>query len=135
MMSSFKLVLGAKDGKSYQKEVKDKEANAFLAKKIGDKIQGDACGFPGYEFEITGGSDKAGFPMRKDVPGAVRKKILAIEGVGVKKHGHGQKQRKTVFGNTVSEQIVQINLKILKEGKEKLAKEENPEQNAAQKNG
>ena len=118
-MSSFKLVLGAKDGKSYQKEVKDKEANAFLAKKIGDKIQGDACGFPGYEFEITGGSDKAGFPMRRDVPGAVRKKILAIEGVGVK----------------VSEQIVQINLKILKEGKEKLAKEENPEQNAAQKNG
>lgn len=119
-MAEFKLVIGIKSGKSVQKEVKDAAAKALIGKKIGDKVSGDDIGFAGYEFELTGGSDYCGFPMRKDVQGASRKRILAIVGVGLKKKGKGVRQRKTVCGNTVHAKISQINLKVLKEGKEKL---------------
>lgn len=119
-MAEFKLVIGMKSGKCAQKEVKDASAKALLGKKIGDKVSGDELGLAGYEFEITGGSDYCGFPMRKDVQGAARKRILAVVGTGLKKKGKGIRQRKTVCGNTIHAKISQVNLKILKEGKEKL---------------
>ena len=122
-MANFKIVIGTKDGKSYQREVKEPESNIFIGKHISEQIKGDTFGLAGYEFEITGGSDDAGFPMRKDVNGPVRKKILAVSGVGIRRGGKGQKQRKTVFGNTVSARIIQVNLKVIKEGKEKLGAE------------
>ena len=125
----FKVVFGLKDGKSLQKEVKEPDSDALLGKQIGDTINGESIGFTGYEFKITGGSDKAGFPMRKDVPGSLRKRILAIKGIGVnnkKKYRgknmkglrvmEGMRTRKTVMGNTISDKIVQINLKVMKEG-------------------
>jgi len=119
-MAEFKLVIGLKSGKCVQKEAKDDLAKPLMGKKIGDKIAGDAIGFAGYEFELTGGSDNGGFPMRNDVKGIARKKILAIVGTGLKKKGNGIRQRKTVAGNTVHLKTSQINLKVLKEGKDKL---------------
>jgi small subunit ribosomal protein S6e len=119
-MAEFKLVIGTKEGKCTQKEVKENDAKVFLHKKIGEKVSGDDCGLAGYEFEITGGSDSCGFPMRKDVKGTARKRILAVKGVGLKKKDKGIKIRKNVCGNTISDNISQINLKVLKEGKEKL---------------
>lgn len=119
-MAQFKIVIGTKAGKSLQREVKEPESNVFIGKHISEVVKGDSFGFSGYEFEITGGSDDAGFPMRKDVQGSVRKKILAVQGVGIRKKNKGQKQRKTVFGNTISAKIVQINLKVVKEGAEPL---------------
>jgi len=111
-----KLVFGLKGGQSAQKEIADDAFKALLGKKIHDKVKGDAIGYPGYEFEISGGSDYCGFPMRWDVPGFQRKRILAIEGVGLKKEANGIKQRKTVCGNTIHPKITQVNLKVLKEG-------------------
>jgi len=115
-MVSFKVVIGTKEGKCLQKEVAEPDANSFLGKKLGDKVAGEAIGFTGYEFEITGGSDYAGFPMRKDVQGVGRKRILAIEGIGLKKIAKGLRVRKTVCGNTIHPKIAQINLKITKAG-------------------
>ncbi len=115
-MVSFKVVIGTKEGKCLQKEVAEPDANSFLGKKIGDEITGETIGFTGYEFEITGGSDYAGFPMRKDISGVGRKKILAIEGVGLKKKAKGIRVRKTICGNTIHPKIAQINLKVLKQG-------------------
>jgi small subunit ribosomal protein S6e len=123
-MAQFKIVLSTKDGKSYQREVSENEADYFMGKAIGETVSGDNFGLLGYECVITGGSDNAGFPMRKDVTGTGRKKILAVSGIGVKKKRHGQRQRKTVSGNTISLITAQINLKVVKEGKEKLGKEE-----------
>ena len=78
-MAEFKVVIAdPKKGKSYQKEVKEDSAKGFLGLKIGDKVKGELLDLAGYEFEITGGSDYAGFPMRADVPGAARKRILAM---------------------------------------------------------
>lgn len=119
-MAEFKIVIGSKSGKSVQRELKDEQAKALLGKRIGDRISGESIGLAGYEFELTGGSDYCGFPMRKDVQGTARKRILAVYGVGLKKKGKGIRQRKTVAGNTVHAKTSQVNLKVLKEGKEKL---------------
>jgi small subunit ribosomal protein S6e len=124
-MAEFKLnISDPKTGKTYKRDVKDDQAKVFLHKKIGDKLSGDGCGFAGYEFEITGGSDYCGFPMRRDVLGSARKKILIVKGVGIRKNRKGRRVRKTVAGNTVFSKTSQINLKILKYGKEKLGGEE-----------
>ena len=126
-MVDFKLVIGAKDGKCYQKEVKDDHADNLLKRIIGDKISGDLLGMDGYEFEITGGSDKCGFPMRKGIQ-IHRKRVKIGEGVGFigKKRPLRKKskpsaqegilKRRTVCGERVTKIIRQINLKVLKEG-------------------
>jgi len=119
-MAEFKLTISdPKTGKSIQREAKEADAAPFVGKKIGDKIAGEVINLTGYEFEITGGSDNCGFPMRRDVRGPARAKILAIKGVGIQTvKGKGIRQRKTVRGNTISDAVVQINLKVIKQGKE-----------------
>ena len=132
-MAEFKLVLSRKDGKSFQKIVKDKEAQALLKKRIKEKISGKDIGMEGYEFEITGGSDKCGFPMRKGIL-QIRKKIM-IKGGGVgfsgkdrnKKKRKGLRVKKTVCGEMIDKNTVQINLKILSEGKERLGEKKEAE--------
>ncbi len=130
-----KLVFGLKNGTSVQKDIQDAEFKFFLGKKVKDHVKGDSFGYPGYEFEIAGGSDYCGFPMRWDVSGFQRKRILAVKGVGLKMAAKGIKQRKTVCGNTIHPKIVQLNLKVLKEGAAPLAppKEEKEEAKAAPK--
>lgn len=117
-MVEFKLVISdSKTGKSKQIVLNDQQSKLMFGKKIGETFKGELLDMTGYEFEITGGSDKSGFPMRKDLPGTLRKKILAVSGVGVKRARKGQRQRKTVSGNTIFEKTIQINVKVLKAGK------------------
>jgi small subunit ribosomal protein S6e len=132
-MAEFKLVIGQKDGKSVQKTLKEPEAGALLNLKIGDKVSGDKMGLAGYEFEITGGSDYCGFPMRKDLPGVARKRVILTKGVGMRDSIQGLRKRKTICGNAIHLKISQVNLKILKEGKEKLVSEEKKEEDSAKK--
>jgi small subunit ribosomal protein S6e len=116
----FKLTINdTKAKKSYKKEI---ELDVFINKKIGETISGDNFGFKGYQFKITGGSDKQGFPMRSDVQGIGRKRPLVVSGVGVKNKIKGMQQRKTMHGNTIDENISQINLKVEKYGKDTLPK-------------
>jgi len=114
----IKLCLGFK-GKSYNKTISDSEFNIFRGKKLGDKVTG-LSDLKGYEFLITGGSDKSGFPMRSDVDGSLRKKAFLSGGVGVHIKRKGMRVKKSVRGNLIAEDIVQINLKVLKEGEKKL---------------
>lgn len=118
-MVDLKIVIGNKDGKSYQRAVDEKDH--FIGKKIGDKINGELFGMTGYEFLITGGSDNCGFPMRKGIDISGKKKILASGGVGIKSRvGNGIYVRKTVSGSIISDRTTQVNLKVLTEGKKKL---------------
>ena len=123
-MVEFKLNIGdPKSKKTLKKDVKDAEAEVFLGKKIGDSVKGDLFGLNGYELVLTGGSDSAGFPMRSDVEGGARKKILIVKGIGIRKNRPGRKTRRTVAGNTVTSKTVQINLKVTKQGKTPLFEE------------
>ncbi|HLC63245.1 MAG TPA: S6e family ribosomal protein [Candidatus Nanoarchaeia archaeon] len=114
------VVNDGKNGKSYAKTLPD---NAdFVGKKLKEKIDGNVLGLSGYEFEITGGSDKAGFPMRRDIDGVARRKPLVTSGVGARGLKKGQKARKTVCGNIVVQDTAQLNFKAVKYGKDSLAK-------------
>lgn len=116
-MAEIKIVLSnPKTGKSYQHVLKDDDAKKLFNHKIGDSVKGELIGFASYEFVITGGSDHAGFPMRRDVPGVMRKKILATGGVGIHTREKGKKVRKTVAGNTINDKTAQVNMKVTKEG-------------------
>lgn len=118
---AFKLVISDPgSGMSVQKEADDEASKGFIGLKIGDSVKGELIGLHGYEFAITGGSDYCGFPMRKDVPGIGRKKILAYHGVGVRPLKKGILQRKSVCGNTIHAKISQINLKVVKQGAENI---------------
>ena len=119
-MAEFKLcIANPKTGKSYQKAVKDDEAQPFLGLNVGENVAGDGFGMNGYEFLITGGSDYCGFPMRHGIMG-IRKKIYSTGGVGFPTLKKGEKTRKTVCGHKIHDKITQINLKILKEGTKKV---------------
>ncbi len=121
---AFKAVIAdTKSGRCVQRELSAETSNKLVGMKIGDAVKGELIDLAGYEFILTGGSDYAGFPMRSDVPGTGRKRILAVNGVGLKRKEKGVKQRKTVCGNTVHLRIVQVNLKITKEGSEKIIPE------------
>jgi len=121
---AIKIVIGLK-GKSKTVELAD--VRALVGKKVGDTFKGEILDLTGYEFQITGASDDAGFPLRRDVDGPLRKKILAVQGIGLKKKAKGIKQRKTVTGNTISQSTAAVNVKVVKEGKTPLFVEKTEE--------
>jgi small subunit ribosomal protein S6e len=141
-MVSFKLnIADTKAGKCYKTEVKDQEAEPFIGLNIGEKINGSTFGLSDSEFQITGGNDYCGFPMRKGILG-IRKKITIYEGVGFRGGFKGMKKRKTVCGHKINDKISAINLKVLKEGSKKLSdmfaseqkgKEDKPEEKSETK--
>jgi small subunit ribosomal protein S6e len=91
-------------------------AKSVFGKRLGDKIRGELVEKQGYEFEITGGSDNAGFPMRRDVVGTGRRRILVTNSIGQRQTKAGVRIRKSVAGNTVSEFTSQLNVKVVKHG-------------------
>lgn len=128
-MAEFKLIIGEpKSGKCKQIVLTADQSKGMIGKKIGDSFKGEVVDITGYEFKITGGSDASGFPMRRDVNGPARKKILAVRGVGVRPGRRGQRQRKTVAGNTIFEKTSQINVVIVKSGKTDLFAEPKTEE-------
>lgn len=135
----FKINLSEK-GKTYKFEL---DSEALLGKKIGDKLDGNELksDLAGYHLELTGTSDKAGFPGRKEIEGSALKKVLLKYGMGMwkkpRKEGKrtrgnlkpkGLRLKKTVRGNSISRDTIQINFNVLKEGPKKLT-EIFPEQN------
>jgi small subunit ribosomal protein S6e len=115
---AFKVVVSNK-ADTYQVEVD--EAKALNGLVIGDEFDGGIVGLDGYTLQITGGSDKNGFTMKKDVPGTRRIKSLLTGGIGYHPKADGVKRRKTVRGNTIADDIVQINSVVVKEGAKPIA--------------
>lgn len=136
----FKINIAEKNGKTYHLETESEE---LMGKELHNKVEGkDLSGdLSGYEFEITGASDSSGFTSMENVEGTGLKKLLLSYGKGMHRRPRregkrkvsnftpkGLRLRKTVRGKVISPSIVQINLKILKEGGKKLS-EIFPEQN------
>jgi small subunit ribosomal protein S6e len=116
-LADFKAVINdPKDGKSYQVSVAGHHANSLIGKKIGDVVDGIFVGLPGFKLQITGGSDKDGFPMRKDLPGPRRKRLLISKSIGFNSLEGGLRRKKTMRGNTVAPDSLQINMKITQHG-------------------
>jgi len=106
--------------KSHQIELDESKTHSLIGKRIGDEIDGDFAGLAGYTFKITGGTDKDGFPMHPQVRGTVRKKVLLSSPPGYHPEKKGQRKRKMVRGDTISDAIVQVNVKVVKAGSKSL---------------
>ncbi|MDP6303322.1 MAG: S6e family ribosomal protein [Candidatus Nitrosopelagicus sp.] len=145
-MANFKLTISDVKGKSITKELKEGDANPLMGLIIGAETDAAIVGLAG-KLKITGGSDKSGVPMRGDLHGMARKRVLLSKGVGLQDTEHGLRKRKLVRGNTVSDEIFQVNCKYdgeikdeappaeaeapveeAKEEKPKEAKEEKPKE-------
>ncbi|WP_297512948.1 30S ribosomal protein S6e [Thermococcus sp.] len=125
-MATFKLVISnPKTGIAKQVEITGGEAEILVGKRIGDEVSAKELGLNLREIfgdesipedaklKITGGTDKDGFPMRPDVHGPRRVRILLSKGPGFRPREKGERRKKTVHGNTISPNIVQVNLKIV----------------------
>ena len=119
-MAELKIVVSEKE-KSYARTVADAQVSSLLGRRIGETVGGDALGFPGYTLKITGGSDKSGFPLRPDLPGARQSRVLVGEGIGFHPPREGLRKRRTFRGNTVSEDTVQVNMVVEAKGPKPIA--------------
>ena len=116
-MPEFKVVISDPEtGRAEQVEVKGPQAARLLGLKIGDVIDGAIVGKPGVKLRITGGSGKAGEPMRPDLPGGVKRRLLLSGPPGFHPRRRGERRRKFVRGNTITEDIVQVNTVIVRGG-------------------
>lgn len=137
----FKINISHK-GKTIKKEI---DNESLFGKKIGEKIEGNEISpeLAGYGLEITGTSDKAGFPGKKDVEGPELKRVLLTKGFALHTRPKGLSKKKKAFpdgfrlkksvrGNTISLSTLQINTIVKKIGNTKFEdllpkKEEKPE--------
>ncbi|TFH24157.1 30S ribosomal protein S6e, partial [Candidatus Bathyarchaeota archaeon] len=79
----------------------------------GETIDGSAVDLPAHTVQILGGSDKDGVPMLGNVHGGVRRRVVLSGGTGFNAKKKGERRRKTVRGNIITDEIVQINMKIV----------------------
>ncbi len=110
----MQITIGTQDGETFQ--VEEENPEQILGTKIGETFSGSIIGLDGYELEVRGGSDMDGFPMRKSVDGTERERMLLEDGSGIQGAEDGVKRRKSVRGNTVSNQIQQLNTKVVESG-------------------
>lgn len=129
-------------GKSYSLKITGNNHAQILGKRIGDVVDGIFVGegeqtLSGYKLQITGGSDKTGTPLRRDLEGGRRQAILVTRSTGFKGHSlvfknkggekkrfrykpDGLRKRRFFRGNTISQDTRQINLKVIEAGKKSL---------------
>ena len=126
-MAKFKVIISDPEtGKSNVVEVEGNQAAPLIGRKLGETIDGVPLGLRGHKLQVVGGSDKDGFPMRLSVHGGTRVGAIVSRGTGFKPKDKGERRRKTLRGNTITESIIQINMKIVEKPakKEKETKEE-----------
>jgi small subunit ribosomal protein S6e len=133
IMAKFKVIVSdPESGTSQAVELEENRAVPLIGRRIGEVIDGAVLGLAGSKVLITGGSDRDGFPMRPNVHGGVRREVVLSGGVGFNPQDEGGRRRKTVRGNVITDEIVQINVKIVekpkppKEGKK--AREKRPKE-------
>jgi small subunit ribosomal protein S6e len=118
LMAKFKIII-SDPGTGTSKTVELEEAGAvpLIGRRIGEVVDGSLLGLPGHKAQITGGSDKDGFPMRPSVHGGVRRGVVLSGGAGFNPQNRGERRRKTVRGNVITDELVQVNMKIVEKPK------------------
>lgn len=119
------IVSNPADGTSQRVEFDDQQLRALYGTRIGQVVEGAVAGMQGYKIKLTGGTDKDGIPMRPDVHGSAKARVVLSGGVGYKPKNKGDKKRKVVRGNTVSTETTFLNFTIVEapKGRKKAEKE------------
>ena len=119
-MAKFKVIVSDPEtGTSKIVELEEARAAPLIGRKIGEAVDGAVVDLPAHKLQITGGSDRDGVPMRSNVHGGGRRNVVLSGGVGFNPQGKGERRRKTVRGNVITEEIVQINTKITEKPKKR----------------
>jgi small subunit ribosomal protein S6e len=117
-MAKFKVIVSDPEaGTSKVVEIEESRAAPFIGRKIGEVVEGAVVDLPAHKLQIMGGSDRDGVPMRPNVHGGVRRNVVLSGGVGFNPQNKGQRRRKTVRGDVITDEIVQINTKIIEKPK------------------
>ena len=120
-MARFKLVISSPDGSAKTVDLEGARAQPLIGKRVGETLDGSIAGVDG-KLLITGGSDKDGYPVRGDVHGGARKAIILSSGPGFNPTLKGERRRKSVRGNVITDNLIQINIKLIEEPKRKTKK-------------
>jgi small subunit ribosomal protein S6e len=113
-MAKFKVIVSDPEaGTSKVVELEEARAAPFIGRRLGETLDGSAVDLPAHTVQILGGSDKDGVPMRGNVHGGVRRRVVLSGGAGFSPKKRGERKRKTVRGNVITDEIAQINLKIV----------------------
>jgi small subunit ribosomal protein S6e len=113
-MAKFKVIVSdPQAGTSKVVELEEARAAPFIGRRLGETLDGSAVDLPAHTVQILGGSDKDGVPMRGNVHGGVRRRVVLSGGAGFSPKKSGERKRKTVRGNIITDEIVQINMKIV----------------------
>lgn len=127
-MAKFKIIVSDPEtGKSQVVELEGSRAVPLIGRRLGETIDGSVMGQSGHKLRITGGCDKDGFPMRPDIHGGVRTSTILSGGVGFHPKREGERRRKTMRGNVITEEIAQINMTIAEKPQKKAEKVEKTE--------
>ena len=115
----FKINVSDK-GKTFKLE---SDNEALIRMKIGDKLEGEmiSADLDGYELQISGTSDVAGFPgIKGHVGPQLRRVLLTKNDKGMNQtRPQGLRLKKSIRGEEISEKTVQINTIVIKEGAKK----------------
>jgi small subunit ribosomal protein S6e len=112
-MAKFKVIVSdPQAGTSKVVELEEARAAPFIGRRVGETMDGSVVDLPAHTVQILGGSDKDGVPMRGNVHGGVRRRVVLSGGAGFSPKKKGERKRKTVRGNIITDEIAQINMKI-----------------------
>ena len=113
-MAKFKVIVSdPQAGTSKVVELEEARAAPFIGRKLGETMDGTVVDLPAHKVMLLGGSDKDGVPMRANVHGGVRRRVVLAGGAGFSPKNRGERKRKTVRGSTITDEIVQLNMKIV----------------------
>ena len=112
-MAKFKVIVSDPEtGTSKVVELEEARAVPLIGRRVGETLDGAVVDLPAHKILITGGSDKDGIPIRGNVHGGVRRAVVLSGGAGFKPNRKGERRRKTVRGSVITDEIVQLNIKI-----------------------
>jgi small subunit ribosomal protein S6e len=126
------IIADPETGTNEKVELEDARMAPLVGRRIGEVIDGTVADLAGYRLQLTGGTDKDGIPMRPDVHGGVKARVVLSGGVGYKSRNKGERKRVVVRGNTVTTETTFLNFKIVEKpkGQKKKKAEPKPEEPA-----
>jgi small subunit ribosomal protein S6e len=126
------IIADPETGTNEKVELEDARMAPLVGRRIGEVIDGTVADLAGYRLQLTGGTDKDGIPMRPDVHGGVKARVVLSGGVGYKPRNKGERKRVVVRGNTVTTETTFLNFKIVEKpkGHKKKKAEPKPEEPA-----
>jgi small subunit ribosomal protein S6e len=120
------IIADPETGTNEKVELEDARMAPLVGRRIGEVIDGTVADLAGYRLQLTGGTDKDGIPMRPDVHGGVKARVVLSGGVGYKPRNKGERKRVVVRGNTVTTETTFLNFKIVEKPKGQKMKKAEP---------